>query len=215
MTTTPKTTEATTQAQEAPSGGKMLAEFGPLILFFAVNAWRGIYWATGAFMIAMAVTMVATKMRGEKIPPMTIFTGVLVLVFGSLTLWLQNEIFIKVKVTILKALFGTILLVGLLTKRVFLKSFLGSAFQLDEEGWKRLTVRYIGFFYSMAALNEVVHRNVSTDTWVAFKTGGLIALTLLFTVMQVPLLQRHSIEEADSGDGEPDVVAGPESSTDT
>lgn len=197
--------------EQQPSTSKVLTEFGPLIVFFAVNAWKGIFWATGAFMIALAVAIVSTKLRGAKVPTMTLFTGVLVLVFGGLTLWLKDERFIKLKVTIVNGIFAGLLFFGMLTGRNLLQAVLGHAFNLDDVGWKKLTARYIAFFLALAAINEVIWRNVSTDTWVAFKTFGLIGLMLVFTIMQVPLLQKHQIDGDDSGDATP-PASGPASS---
>ncbi len=182
-------------AEETPPPSKLLTEFGPLLLFFGVNAWKGIFWATGAFVAATVVAVVVALRRDGKVPPMTIFTLVVVVVFGGLTLYLQNETFIKLKVTVLNVLFGAILLFGTFTGRPFLRMLMGQAFQLTERGWHLLTVRYALFFFFLAAVNEAVWRNVSTDTWVTFKVFGLMALTIVFTIVQVPLLQRHSLEE--------------------
>jgi len=122
---------------------------------------------------------------------MMIFTTAAVVVFGGLTLYLQNDTFIKVKVTVLNALFAAILIGGLMTGRSLLKPLLGQAFQLSEPGWRLLTIRYVGLFFFLAVLNELVWRNFSTDHWVTFKVFGLMGLTVAFTLLQLPLLQRH------------------------
>ena len=178
------------QEPDAPPS-KLLLELGPLLLFFATNWWRGIYWATGVFMVANAIALLVSWKRDRRIPPMMIFTTVAVVLFGGLTLWLQDDTFIKVKVTILNALLAAILVAGLMTGRSLLKPLLGQAFRLSEPGWRQLTIRYVCFFVFLAALNEVVWRNVSTDHWVTFKVFGLMGLTIVFTLLQLPLLQRH------------------------
>ena len=188
---------------EAPSTSKILLEFGPLAVFFVVNWWRGIFWATGLFMVAFGAALIVSWLQRKRIPPMTIFTGVIVAVFGGLTLYLQDDTFIKVKVTIINALFAAILLFGLVTRRHLLKAVLGSAFQLTPAGWHLLTVRYLGFFVTLALANEAIWRNVSTDTWVNFKVFGLPLLTLAFTIAQVPLLQRHQIEDEPEDEANP------------
>jgi intracellular septation protein len=115
-------------------------------------------------------------------------------VFGGLTLWLQNETFIKVKVTLINALFGTILLSGLFFGKQLLKLVLGEALKMDDEGWRILTLRWGLFFFALAGLNEIVWRTVSTDLWVNFKVFGILPLTLLFALSQAPLMNRHMIE---------------------
>ncbi len=186
MTSPPKTRD--------PSPAKTLLELGPLLVFFLANWLGGIYWGTGAFMAAMALSMAVSWKRERKIPPMMIFTGAAVLVFGGLTLLLHDETFIKIKVTVLNALFGAILLFGELAHRPLLKMLLGTAFQLTDRGWRLFTLRYAAFFLFLAGLNELVWRNVSTDRWVTFKVFGLLGLTLLFTFLQVPLLQKHQAQ---------------------
>ncbi len=176
---------------DAPPPSKLLLDFGPLLLFFATNLWKGIYWATGVFMVAITIALVVSWKRERKISPLMAFTAVAVMVFGGLTLALQNETFIKIKVTVLNVLFAGILAFGLATGRPLLKLLFGQALQLSERGWWLLTTRYVGFFLFLAVLNEVVWRNVSTDTWVTFKVFGLMGLTLVFTLLQLPLLQRH------------------------
>jgi intracellular septation protein len=188
----PADSPRSSQSPQSPqSNGKLLLELGPLAVFFGINWAAGIYWATGAFMVAIALAIAVAWRREGKVPPMMIFTGVAVAVFGGLTLLLHDETFIKVKVTILYALLGSILIVGELAGRPLLRALLGSAFQLTERGWRLLTLRYGVLFLCLAALNEVVRRNVSTDTWVSFKVFGLLGITLVFSVVQVPLLQKH------------------------
>ncbi len=190
-----------------PSSGKFLLELGPLVVFFGTNWAAGIYWATGAFMVAIALAITVAWKREGKVPPMMIFTGMAVALFGGLTLFLHDDTFIKIKVTILNALIGLLLLVGELAGRPLLRALLGSAFQLTERGWRILTLRYAALFLFLAGLNELVWRNVSTDAWVTFKVFGLLGATLLFSILQVPLLQRHQF--AAGSEKEPAGPAGP------
>jgi intracellular septation protein len=146
-------------------------------------------------MVAITVALAVGYMLERKISPMPLFTAVLVLIFGGLTLYLQSEVFLKVKVTILYAFFGIILLGGLATGRLFIKYVFGHAFDLDEQGWRKLTLRWGIFCFALAALNETVWRLTSTDTWVDFKVWGILPLILLFGVAQTPLLLKHGQEE--------------------
>ena len=128
---------------------------------------------------------------------MTIVTAVIVLVFGGLTLFLHNDMFIKIKPTIIYALFGGVLLGGLIFGKPLLGTVLDSMFQLTEEGWRKLTLRWALFFFALAILNEIVWRNTSTNVWVDFKVFGVTPLTLIFGALQVPLLKRYAIEPAE------------------
>ncbi len=174
---------------------KLALDLGPLLLFFFVNKRWGIYAATGAFMAATIVSLIVTYVLVRRIAVMPLVSAVVVLVFGGLTLYLQDETFIKIKPTIIYALFAVLLLGGLAFGRSLIALVLDSVFQLDAEGWKKLTLRWGVFFLAMAVLNEVVWRSVSTDTWVAFKTFGFLPLTVVFALAQTPLMMRHSLEK--------------------
>lgn len=176
----------------SPQLRRLVLDLGPLLIFFGAFKWGGFFVATAAFMVAISVALAIGYAFERKLSPMPLFTAVLVLIFGGLTLYLQNETFLKVKVTILYAFFGVILLGGLMTGRLFLKYVFAQAFELDETGWKKLTVRWGIFCFALAALNEVVWRQTSTDIWVDFKVWGILPLTLLFTVAQLPLMLRHA-----------------------
>ena len=171
---------------------RLALDLGPLLLFFGVNALYGIFIATGFFMVAIIAALITSRLLTGKFAKMPLITAVLVIVFGGLTLYLQDETFIKIKPTVIYVLFASILLGGLAVNRIFLQSVLGEVFQLSATGWRLLTYRWAGFFIFLALANEVVWRSVSTDTWVSFKVFGLLPLTLVFAVMQTRLLQKHA-----------------------
>ncbi len=177
---------------------KLVIELGPLGIFFAVNAVfgksHGLYPATAALMVATVVALAVSWRLMHRLPIMPLVSGVVVLVFGALTLILQDELFIKLKPTIVNTLFGTVLIGGLAFGKPLLGVVFDSVFDLDAEGWRKLTLRWGLFFFVLAGLNEVVWRNFPTDTWVTFKVFGIMPLTFLFALAQVPLIQRHAVE---------------------
>ncbi|WP_420407829.1 septation protein A [Hoeflea sp.] len=189
---------------------KMALELGPLLVFFFANA-RGewiaervpfladiggpIFVGTACFMIATAIALSVSWAMTRTLPIMPLLSGVIVLVFGALTLWLQDETFIKVKPTIINTMFGLILLGGLMFGKSFLGYVFDSAFRLDAEGWRILTLRWGLFFLAMALVNEVIWRNFSTDFWIAFKVWGNMPLSIIFTLLQLPLMQRHALPD--------------------
>jgi intracellular septation protein len=174
-----------------PQLRKLALDLGPLLIFFAAFKYLGIFAATGAFMVAVLVALAIGYALEKKLSPMPIFTAVLVVIFGGLTLYLQNDLFIKMKPSVLYAFFGALLLGGLRFNRLFIKYFFGQAFELTEAGWVKLTVRWGIFFLALAALNEAVWRTTSTETWVAFKVWGIIPLLFLFALAQTPLVMKH------------------------
>jgi intracellular septation protein len=170
---------------------KLAIEAGPLAVFFIANARGGIFVATAAFMIAIAAALAASWWLERKLPTLPLVTGVFVLVFGGLTLWLQDELFIKLKPTIVNGLFALILFGGLAFGRPFLKPLLGAALELTDEGWRKLTWRWAWFFVALAVANEVVWRMFTTDAWVNFKVFGILPLTIAFSLAQLPLINRY------------------------
>ncbi|HKQ54394.1 MAG TPA: septation protein A [Methyloceanibacter sp.] len=190
--------ESEAAAPEQGVWSKLIIELGPLLVFFAGNAIGGIYAGTAAFMAATLVSLAAARIRHQKIPVMLLVSAVIVIVFGGLTLYLRDETFIKLKPTIVYAMFACLLTAGLMLRKPLLQLLFGSAFTLTEEGWRKLTVRWVFFFVAMAILNELVWRNVSTDTWVSFKVFGFLPLTFLFALAQVPLIQRHGLAKPDA-----------------
>ncbi len=185
--------------QELHPALKITLDLGPLLLFFFVNAKWGIFAATGTFMAATLFSLAFTYALVRKIPLMPLVSAGVVLVFGALTIWLQDETFIKIKPTIIYALFAVVLFGGLFIGRPLLSFVLGSVFQLKDDGWRKLTFRWAIFFVVMAVVNEFVWRSFSTDTWVAFKTFGFLPLTIAFALAQTPLLMRYAIEEKRGG----------------
>lgn len=182
----------TAAAKRKPSqGAKLVLDLGPLLVFFAVNALAGIYWATGAFMLAVVAALAVSRLAFGHFPVMPLVTAGFVLVFGGLTLWLQDEIFIKVKPTAIYALMAGLLVAGMYSGRLFLRTVMGEVFDLNDAGWRRVTWQWAGFLLVLAVLNEIVWRHVSTDAWVTFKVFGLLPLTLLFAVAQSVLLRDH------------------------
>jgi intracellular septation protein len=174
---------------------KLAIELGPLLIFFAANYAAGIYAATGAFMVATLVALAAAWWLFHKVPIMPIVSGVVVFVFGGLTLYLQDETFIKLKPTIVYVTFAVLLAGGYLMKKPLLALLFGPMFNLTHEGWQKLTIRWIVFFVAMAILNEFMWRNFSTDTWVSFKAFGFLPITFAFAMAQLPLMQRYALPE--------------------
>lgn len=175
-----------------PQLTKLALELGPLVVFFIANARADIFVATAWFMGAMTVSLVLSWFILKKIPIMPLVTGAVVLVFGGLTLWLQDDTFIKIKPTITNVLFGSVLLGGLLFGQSLLKYVFGEVYKLKPEGWWKLTLNWGLFFFVLAVINEVLWRNFSTDFWVAFKVWGVMPLTVLFSMSQLPLLNKYA-----------------------
>jgi intracellular septation protein len=186
---------------------KLVTELGPLIVFFVANAKFNLFVATGAFMVAIVAAMIASYVVVRHVPMMAIVTAVIVLVFGTLTLVLHDETFIKVKPTIIYGLFAAILGGGLLFGRSFIAILFNQMFNLTPKGWRILTMRWALFFLGMAVLNEVIWRTQSTDFWVTFKAFGAVPLTMVFAISQMPVVKRYHLEpasleasEAEAGD---------------
>src|SRR3984957_9927570 len=175
---------------------KLALDFGPLVLFFYANSRYDIFVATATFMIAVLVALAISYVMTRHLPIMPVVTAIIVVVFGGLTLFLHDATFIKVKPTIIYALFGAVLLGGLFFGKPLLATVLDSMFELTDEGWRKLTLRWALFFFVLAILNEIVWRNTSTNVWVDFKVFGVMPLTFLFGALQVPLLKKYAGEPA-------------------
>jgi intracellular septation protein len=178
---------------------KLAVEFGPLLVFFLANSQYGIFTGTAAFMVATVISLIVSRAVLGQIATMPLVTGVFVMIFGGLTLWLQDDHFIKIKPTIVNGLFATILFVGLLSGRLFLKIIFGDVMHLSPEGWRILTLRWVLFFVFLALLNEFVWRTFSTDTWVAFKVFGIMPITFVFALAQIGLLKKYEISASERG----------------
>src|ERR1700724_960016 len=174
---------------------KLVLDLGPLLVFFAANSRFGIFVATGAFMAAILIALAVAYALTRHLPIMPLVTAVVLVVFGTLTLVLHDELFIKVKPTIIYVLFGGVLLGGLAFGKSLLGLVFDSVFHLTDEGWRKLTWRWALFFFVLAVLNEIVWRTQTTDFWVGFKVFGVLPLTFLFAALQFPLMSRYAAPE--------------------
>jgi intracellular septation protein len=195
---------------------KLVLDLGPLVLFFLANSRPalflplvspilpaeiasgervGIFVATAVFMVAIVAALVVSYVLTRHLPVMPLVTAVIVLVFGSLTLVLHDELFIKLKPTIIYVLFGGVLVGGLAFGKPLLGMVFDSVFHLTDEGWRKLTLRWALFFFALAVLNEIVWRTQSTDVWVSFKVFGVVPLTFAFAALQYPLLTKYAVPE--------------------
>lgn len=203
-------TKPTVEEKQHPTL-KFVLEIGPLLVFFfgnlrgewlaktfpALTAVGGpLLIATALFMVATVISLVVSKIIFKHLPVMPFVSGVVVMVFGTLSIWLQDETFIKMKPTIVNSLFGVVLLGGLLFGKALLGYVFNAAFNLDDLGWRKLTFRWGLFFLFLAVLNEVVWRNFSDEAWVNFKVWGTMPITIAFTLAQMPLIMRHTVSEA-------------------
>jgi intracellular septation protein len=195
-----KASAAKPMESEQSVATKLIVELGPLLVFFGVNALYGIFAGTAAFMVTTILSLGFAWWRYHKVAVMPLVSAVIVLVFGGLTLYLHDETFIKLKPTIVYSMFTVLLLGGLVTGKPVLALLFGPVFNLTEEGWRKLTLRWAVFFIAMAVLNELVWRNFSTDTWVSFKAFGFLPITFLFAMAQVPLMQRYGVPEDQTSD---------------
>lgn len=176
---------------------KLAIDYGPLLVLLVANRFGGPFVATFAFMTAMVVAIAVSWVKTRHIPPMLIFSAVIALLLGGLTLWLHDVKFLQIKFTITYGIFALILLVGIIRKQPYLKVVFGDAFPtLDEAGWAIFTRNWALFFLGMMIANEVVRRLLSFDQWTWFKAGSIV-LTLLFIVSQVPMLMKHGVKFED------------------
>ena len=174
---------------------KLLIDIGPLAVFFIFYTRSGLQASILPFMLATVIAVLFSYILEKKIPIMPTVGAVIVLIFGCLTIYFDNDVFFKMKPTIINLLFAVILYGGILINKPLLKYLLGAALKLEEEGWKILTQRWIGFFIALAILNEVVWRTQSTDVWVNFKVFGILPITFIFTMTQFPLIKKYQIED--------------------
>ena len=191
---------------------KLVLDVGPLLLFFFANSRpalfeplirpiipaavatgerAGIFVATAVFMVAILVALAVSYAMTRRLPTMALVSAVVVMVFGGLTLFLQDELFIKLKPTIIYVLFAAVLFGGIVFGKNLLAMVFDQMFHLTAEGWRKLTIRWATFFLVLAVLNEIVWRTQSTDTWVTFKVFGVMPLTFVFAMLQMPLLKKY------------------------
>jgi intracellular septation protein len=170
---------------------KLGLDLGPLVVFFFANGYRGIYFATGVLMVATLLALAVSYWLTRRLSIVPLATAAILLSFGALTIWLQDESFIKLKPTLVYIMFASILIAGLATGRPLFEYVLDGAFHMTHEGWKKLTWRWVFFFLFMATANEFVWRNFSTDVWIAIKTFVVIPVTVLFALAQTPMMMRY------------------------
>lgn len=187
------------------AGIRFVLDIAPLAVFFIVYQLEGLQMATAALIPATLLALGIGYYKEKKISPMPAITGVAVLVLGGLTLWLDNELFIKMKPTMVNAVFGTVVLASVALGRPILKFLFSMAFHLTDRGWRLLSLRWGVFFFFLAGLNEYIWRNYSTDFWVDFKVFGMLSLTIVFTLAQLPLLMKEMLENDNVNPPPPDV----------
>ena len=204
-------TNANTERPPISQGLKLALEMGPLLVFFLANTYGEelaasfpmlaalggkIFVGTACFMVAMAISLALTWMLERRIAIMPLVTGIMVFIFGAMTLYLQDETFIKVKPTIVNILFGgTILGLLLIWKKPAMKFLFDGPFKLDDEGWWKLSFRWGCYFLFLAVVNEIVWRNFSNDFWVNFKVWGTMPMTIIFMLFQYPVMVKHAIDD--------------------
>lgn len=188
------------ESKEEKKGLGFALDFGPLLVFFLVNSFAPepqlfkILAATSAFMVAMIVALIISWVKMGKISPMLWVSGGLVTVFGAATLWFQNETFIQIKPTIVYLIFATVLIFGLWTGRPLLKMLLGKAYPgLSNAGYRKLTINWTLFFVASAILNEAIWRTQTWDFWVGFKLWGMLPLTFIFAIVNIPMLLKEGL----------------------
>tara|TARA_R110002094_G_scaffold133922_1_gene126308 strand:+ start:489 stop:1064 length:576 start_codon:yes stop_codon:yes gene_type:complete len=180
------------EGRAMPKGLKPATELGPILIFFAAYYFGDLFIATAAIMVTTLIALALSYYYTRSLPMMPVVTAVVVMVFGGLTLYLNDETFIKMKPTIIYGLFAAILFAGLMLGKSFIKILFDNFWDLSDEGWKKLTIRLAFFFLLMAVANEFIWRNFSTELWVNIKVFGFTAATFLFFIAQVPLITRHA-----------------------
>ncbi len=179
---------------------KSLLEFAPLVVFFIAYKMNGLLWATGALLVATLLAVTVQYALTRKISKMQIITTAMVVVFGGLTLYLQDPFYFKIKVSIINVLLAVALAVGLLMKKLFLKDMLGSSIDMPDAAWRNLSWRWVAFFFALAILNVAVWQGFSEEVWVNFKAYGLLGLTMVFALVNAPFMAKHIIEKSDKPD---------------
>ena len=176
---------------------KQLFDLGPLIVFFIGNYLYGIFWGTGVLVIATVLSIILSKIMFNKIPLIAAFGCITVVFFGSLTIFFQDEVFIKIKPTVVSFIIGMILLIGEFIGKQPIKFVMSSNLNLSQKGWGYLSKLWIIMFFSMALANEIAWRNLSTDDWVTFKVFGIPILSIIFAIFSVPVITKYNLDEID------------------
>ena len=177
---------------------KFVTDFGPLLVFFLFyyNNDKNLKIAIPPFIIATIISLAIVYIIEKKIPVVPLISGILISLFGGLTIYFDNAVFIYIKPTIINILFGLALLFGkYFTNEPVLKKILGKSLFLSNEGWEILNKRWIFFFFALAILNELVWRTQSEEFWVNFKVWGMLPITIIFTAFQIPLMNKYKINE--------------------
>ena len=176
---------------------KQLFEFFPLIVFFAVyyKSDKDLYLSIAAVIVATFISLIAIYFKERKISTMMLVSTVILVVFGGLSIFLKNEIFFKMKPTIINALFAIVLIGSTIINKPVLKLLLNSSLKLTDEGWGLMNKMWSSFFVLLAVLNEIVWRTQTTDVWVNFKVFGIMGITIVFTIIQIPFLKKHFINQ--------------------
>lgn len=187
-----------TQKDAAPrgQGRKLLLDLGPLVVFFATNYITGDFMlAVGLLVAATVVALAAGWMLERRISMMALFGCVAVAFFGGLSLYFDNELFIKIKPTVLTILLAAVIAGGRLLGRNPLGLLMGTQLRMRDAGWRALSWLWVAMFLTTALANEIAWRSLSTDDWVTFKVFGITAISLLFAVLSVPVMTKHQIED--------------------
>ena len=174
---------------------KLIVDIGPLAVFFIFYTRSDLQSAILPFMVATVIAVIFSYITEKKIPIMPTVGGIIILTFGGLTLYFDNDVFFKMKPTIINLLFAAILIIGNIMNKQLLKLLFGGALKLKNEGWEILTKRWVSFFIALAILNEIIWRTQSTDVWVNFKVFGILPLTFIFTLTQFPIIKKFQIED--------------------
>ncbi len=184
-----------------PNWLKPVVDYVPLIAFFGAYKYSDdIILATKVIIGVTALAIILSLLVARRVPVMPLVTAIVIGVFGGLTVYFQDDTFIKMKPTIIQCAFAIILGAGLLLKRVWLKPIFGGAIDMTENAWRTLTWRFVMFFFASAALNEIVWRTQSTDFWVSFKVFGLMGFSIVFILSQMPFISKHTIHEDNGTD---------------
>jgi intracellular septation protein len=174
---------------------KLLIDIGPLAVFFIFYTRGDLKTAILPFMIATIIAVLFSYIIEKKIPVMPAVGAAIILIFGGLTIYFDNETFFKMKPTIINLLFAGILYGGIILNKPPLRYLLGAALKLQDEGWDILTKRWIGFFIALAILNEIIWRTQTSDMWVNFKVFGILPITFIFTLTQFSTIKKYQIED--------------------